>query len=494
MSLTTRSAAVPISSLLATVLAGTGCPPQIATSCQTDLECPVGFECRLERCVTPYAVDGGMDAATADATARDAAARDATARDSAAQDGAASDAPVADAPTSDAGPAPACGTIQAFADEFGDNDPGPYWGSWADSAAQAREIGGVMRFDFAPAPANRYAGFDMEHAVQLRDGTTRIELVDPFDAADAGGDLYFRFARGPDSEIGFGLSLGKLSVLCKQSGADCGEYVVGTFDPVLHRWWQMGERDGTVYFETSATGSSWTERHTLPRPPFAEYGVIQIVAGHWAVLGASESVTFDNFNANLQPGGWCPAATLSDNFDDVNLEPGWWSYGRGTGQIWESGSILQVEADDVAGSTGVESNLAYSIIGSSATVRVAQRPDQPSVSTSLTLDGENDRLWWDLYFRQDEVAVWGTENGVTVADNGQSSASAVTWLRFVHDGSQLRAQCRGDLLTDEWQTLATRPTSELHGAVYVGLRVSVDDPNQTTASRHVAHFEKFNLP
>src|SRR5690606_976501 len=67
-----------------------------------------------------------------------------------------------------------------------------------------------------------------------------------------------------------------------------------TYDAAAHRWWQLREADGTVYWETSPDGTTWSTFYSEPAPiaVTALFGYLQ--AGG---AGTSADVArFDNWN------------------------------------------------------------------------------------------------------------------------------------------------------------------------------------------------------
>jgi hypothetical protein len=62
-----------------------------------------------------------------------------------------------------------------------------------------------------------------------------------------------------------------------------------------HRWWRMREASGTVYWETSVNGTSWTTKHSASRSGLTECQ-IRIDAGFWGTEPTPGTAIYDNYN------------------------------------------------------------------------------------------------------------------------------------------------------------------------------------------------------
>lgn len=52
-----------------------------------------------------------------------------------------------------------------------------------------------------------------------------------------------------------------------------------TYDPVMHRWWQMRARAGTLTFEVSADGIAWAPFATTSTPVYFDDAYVELSAG-----------------------------------------------------------------------------------------------------------------------------------------------------------------------------------------------------------------------
>jgi len=69
-----------------------------------------------------------------------------------------------------------------------------------------------------------------------------------------------------------------------------------SYSPSTHLWWRLRESVGKVYFDTSADGSTWSNRYSTPSP-FSLLSVkIGLIAGTWDSISSPGKAIFDNIN------------------------------------------------------------------------------------------------------------------------------------------------------------------------------------------------------
>ena len=68
------------------------------------------------------------------------------------------------------------------------------------------------------------------------------------------------------------------------------------YDPARHRWMRIREQLGTLYFEYSADGATWTVLVSLPTPFSLSSVVIELAAGTYLAIPAPGTAVFDNVN------------------------------------------------------------------------------------------------------------------------------------------------------------------------------------------------------
>lgn len=93
------------------------------------------------------------------------------------------------------------------------------------------------------------------------------------------------------------LSGGFVGVYKKVAGVQTAVWF-GAYDPVATQWARIRESNGTIYWEHSPDGSTWTSWTSLTNPFAVTDLQIQHMAGVWSALGFTETVNFDNLNNN----------------------------------------------------------------------------------------------------------------------------------------------------------------------------------------------------
>jgi hypothetical protein len=68
------------------------------------------------------------------------------------------------------------------------------------------------------------------------------------------------------------------------------------YDPSVHRWLRLRERAGTINYEASGDGSTWTPIATADTPPNMASVTLEIAAGAFQAKPSPGFAVFDNFN------------------------------------------------------------------------------------------------------------------------------------------------------------------------------------------------------
>jgi hypothetical protein len=216
-----------------------------------------------------------------------------------------------------------CGTVEMAVEDFEAAEiDEEKWDSWVDNAALSVEHrGGQLAFDF-PAGSSEGSGYYTQNAYGFRGGRAYIEVVDAQADSDVGLYFWIEMDGAQDDRWFMRQRGGTLSFINRVDGDD---FNIGSisYDPVAHRWWQLREKDGIVYWETSSDAVSWTSHAMVPVDVTEK---VQVMISTW--LDAAEetprTLLVDNINGGVDPGiRWCPAATFKDGFDDGVMHPEW---------------------------------------------------------------------------------------------------------------------------------------------------------------------------
>jgi hypothetical protein len=236
--------------------------------CEDDGTCPGGFQCVDRVCVE----NGDLAVAV---------------------DGSADFAPLP----------PACGKTADFRDNFDNGQLASFW--TADTANATVTQGGQLTIALASQPSAMAQG--LVRSIQRTDLTGSRLFIDVIQATNlsshARAFLRLRFDANEWIEI-----VQSNDVLSLQLGGSLTPAAqVVPYDNVVHRWWQLREDAGTVYFETSMDGVSWAPRGSVPTPWFAASVTIEIGADAPALEASPGTAQLDNLN-----GGGSPMAPACD--------------------------------------------------------------------------------------------------------------------------------------------------------------------------------------
>jgi len=114
---------------------------------------------------------------------------------------------------------------------------------------------------------------------------------------------------GTDGGFSINAVTGQMRLISRVGYADAGEVVLA-YDPGAHAWLRLREAAGSLLWDTSTDGATWTTRRTAASPAWtADANLSVILAGH-RDSGIDDFSEFDNFNvmrrARLTPAA--PAA------------------------------------------------------------------------------------------------------------------------------------------------------------------------------------------
>jgi hypothetical protein len=195
---------------------------------------------------------------------------------------------------------PCGGTSHLLLDDFEDGvfDPGLWGNAFVTGATAYAEIGG--RFVVTvPAGENGFSGYETTNAYDLEDDRIFVEVAEapPFGSAIAIFQVFG--TTGTSLGLAFEYDRGDLIVRRRNMGM-LTVLATTLYNPIAHRWWQIREKAGTVYFETSPDGAGWVQFHQMPRPFPLGAAYFNLSAGANS-SGADASARFDNVNGGGMP-------------------------------------------------------------------------------------------------------------------------------------------------------------------------------------------------
>lgn len=161
--------------------------------------------------------------------------------------------------------------------------------------------------------------------------------------------------------------------------------------PADHAWWRIRDDGTNVLWDTSADGTVWTQRFSVPESqvPFVTNIRVMFYTEEWGPMASPGEARFQNLNV-VGSGGCNPGpcmAALSDTFAGSSIDAAKWDVPVPVnGAATEAGNLNLVP---VAGSTNAQiwitSKGTYTLTGSYAQVKVPQVPGGGNVNTSLRL-------------------------------------------------------------------------------------------------------------
>jgi hypothetical protein len=175
-----------------------------------------------------------------------------------------------------------------FIDDFNDNSPDTTrWWVFGD----AREVNRRLELWIPSSVANSYAGYTAKGTYDLTASRIWVELV----RAPRTGQARLRAYLSEGNEVSIGLVDGLLR--CEQqTGGAYLVFLTVPYDFEAHRWLQIREQYGTVFWETSRDGWQWTTLFSNPAP-FALTAISPgLFSGTYLAAPAPGLVVFDNLN------------------------------------------------------------------------------------------------------------------------------------------------------------------------------------------------------
>jgi hypothetical protein len=264
--------------------------------------------------------------------------------------------------------------MDLLVDNFDDGIRGPQWGYSFSNGGTATETGGRLVITLVTANGSNYSGYATELTYDMTGRGVRLEIVTaPNAATSAQGVL--RVHDVPNvAGMTFEVSGGMLQFIRNDSSG--GQTAMGNvpFDPVAHRYWQLREQGGQIFWETSPDQAAWTVRRQAASPFDVKWSRVTLFGGTYENQASPGQVAFDNFNAGAAAGAFCPPETLNDRFEDGELGVAWSRAFTDVGCVVdETGGVLTLTPTATAGSgCQVGTSTAYNLTGKSVLVRVPQ--------------------------------------------------------------------------------------------------------------------------
>ncbi|HEX2205974.1 MAG TPA: hypothetical protein VHG91_21845 [Longimicrobium sp.] len=176
-------------------------------------------------------------------------------------------------------------------DNFNDNTTDT--GKWT-ATGPVQEVN--QRLEIRPASnvAQSYGRYTSATTYDLTDSEASVEFVRLTRTGDSSLAAYVG-NRDTGDHVAITAGFRYLQPTKRAAGVFTSMAVV-PYDPRAHRWLRLRENVGTVYFEASADGSTWSEIARTPTPFTLTAVILEIGAGVFASTPSPGLAVFDNFN------------------------------------------------------------------------------------------------------------------------------------------------------------------------------------------------------
>lgn len=262
---------------------------------------------------------------------------------------------------------------QELRDTFDDNtvDPVKWPNNYNTAGSVPIETGGRARVDCDTG----FSGYASDTVYTLQSSSARCRMFPPAAggaATEAWSQLLVTSSTaGSDAVIEVNAVTGNLKMANRTGFFDPGALDI-TYDPVAHAWVRIREGAGTLFFDTSADGITWTNRHSDTAPAWVADTDIEMQLVAHRDSGVADFAEFDDFNITPSTEVF---ADLTDDFDDNVVDPVKWpdNYNTGSGGLpTETGGRARVPCD--TGFAAYASAPIYQMEGSYAFVQAFPPP------------------------------------------------------------------------------------------------------------------------
>lgn len=193
--------------------------------------------------------------------------------------------------------------VETLTDNFNDNSMDTNLWSLMSGTGTTAETGGQLTI--TPASNNPGATYDGYSSVGTFDFTgsqATIECVQGI-ASTTGVEQAFSIELNSSNSITLFLAGSNIAFRVRTSGSN-NDTFTGRSDAAM-RWWRIRESGGTVFFETSSNGNSWTMRRATTVSFAITSMRLKMSAGTWQNVASPGTAIFDNLNVlSTAPGAW----------------------------------------------------------------------------------------------------------------------------------------------------------------------------------------------
>jgi hypothetical protein len=331
-----------------------------------------------------------------------------------------------------------CGTTNLLGNDFeGEMLNEVDWYRWG--GVEVTQVDGRLQVTQADPTIYREGGYETRRWYLLRGSRVFVEVPDYDTTKD--GTVVFEVESADNPDARFELTGTELALDYAYAG-DRHRVSKLVYDPAAHRFWQVRETEGTLYWETSPDGETWEIQASTSSLPFADLARVKLLAFLPPNAGP---VFFDNLNGGVvaQDEPWCAIDSISDDFDDGLVGPAWSSWDSGACNFFERDGALFFEyPPEGDGDCGYASATRYDLTGTAISIEVPEVDTSGLVRTVFELDFLNGN--WitleHLNLSEMEPNRLVCRNNILGADATPCSlvydSDQHRWWRFRHDDSE----------------------------------------------------------
>ncbi len=196
--------------------------------------------------------------------------------------------------------------LDTLHDDFDDNSTNStLWGGAYSSSATYAETGGQLEITLSSGGVN-YAGYVSTDVYDLTESSIYVKVPTMCNTATTAEAIFTLHNSANTNKVEIMQEQGTLYFRHVISGSATNLASV-TYNGSTHLWWRISETGGTVYWDTSTDGSSWTNRYSESTPIDITALKVELSAGTYAVVASPGTVEFDNFNIFDPVIGWIRA-------------------------------------------------------------------------------------------------------------------------------------------------------------------------------------------
>lgn len=220
-----------------------------------------------------------------------------------------------------------------------------------------------------------FAAYSSDTIYTLESSNARVRIFPPADGgatSEAWAQLLVASSTpGTDAVIEVNAATGSITFANRTAFSDPSATVL-LYSATNHAWVRIREAGGTLLFDTSPDGITWTNQHADTSPAWVSDTDIQIQLLAHRDAGVVDFAEFDSFNITPST---LVFADLTDDFDDNIVDPVKWpdNYNSGPGGLpTETGGRARVPCD--TGFAAYASDPIYQLEGSHAFVEAFPAP------------------------------------------------------------------------------------------------------------------------